>query len=161
MVPGEGPQPAHGMIVGEAPGKKEVEAGRPFVGRSGQFLETALKSCGIDRSKVYITNVVKEIPLTSAGKIRAPYPEEIEAWRSILEGEVESTAPSAILALGRTAVSTLTGLDGERVPFGSVVGNIYTTWHPSYILQYGQGDREQWFEHVRAWAETLWLGVDE
>lgn len=157
-VSGEGPQPALGMIVGEAPGRKEVEAGRPFVGSAGRVLDTVLRGLGIPREQVFITNVVKELPLDSDERIRRPYPEEIEAWRPILEAEIENTAPAAILALGRTAANALTGLEGE-IPFGSRVGNVYTAWHPAYLLRNGSDGGEKWgdwLEQVRPWAEALW-----
>lgn len=158
MVPGEGPQPAIGMIVGEAPGRKEVEVGRPFVGAAGRVLDTVLRGVGIPRERIYITNVVKELPLDSDERIRRPYAEEIEAWLPILEHEIEVTAPAAILALGRTAANTLTRLEGE-IPFGSRVGNVYVAWHPAYLLRNGSDDGDKWsdwLEQVRSWAEALW-----
>jgi uracil-DNA glycosylase family 4 len=169
MVPGEGPQPALGMIVGEAPGREEIEKGRPFVGRSGKLLETALRAVGLTRDEVYITNIVKDLPLDSDEKIRRPTPEEIEAWRPILEGEIENVAPFAILALGRTAANTLCGLEGE-IPFGSKVGNVYVAWHPAYVVRQGYGGRalehwtasdhsldtyEDWLMQIRPWAEAI------
>lgn len=153
MVPGIGPSPALGMIVGEAPGRKEVEAGQPFVGPAGRLLDTALHAVGVLRSDVYVTNVVKELPLDSDERIRRPYSEEIEAWRTILEGEIENVAPAAILALGRTAASALTGLVGE-IPFGSKIGNVYVAWHPAYLLRQRSG-YDEWLEQIRGWAEAL------
>lgn len=162
MVPGIGPQPSLGMIVGEAPGRKETRDGRPFVGRAGKLLETALRACGVSRDEVYITNVVKELPLDSEDRIRRPYPAEIAAWLPILQGEIENTAPAAILALGRTATSTLIPLsdpdDAEVIPFGSKIGNIYTAWHPSFLLHGANGNEpayEDWLEQIRPWAEAL------
>ena len=163
MVPGEGPQPATGMIVGEAPGREEVEQGRPFVGRSGKLLETALRAVGVTRESVYVTNIVKELPLDSDDKIRRPTQEEIDAWMPILQSEIESTAPAAILALGRTAARTLTGYDD--LPFGSKVGNVYVAWHPAYVLRHGHrfvlthtlpsATHQEWLEQIRPWAEAL------
>lgn len=158
MVPGKGPQPAAGMIVGEAPGRKEVDAGEPFVGPAGRALDTVLRSLGVDRATVFVTNVVKEIPLDSDGKIRRPYPEEVEAWRKILESEIQNTAPTAILALGRTATTALTDLPGEDIPFGSKIGNVYTAWHPSFLLHGGGRNEhpwEEWFEQIRPWAWAI------
>lgn len=157
MVAGEGPQPALGMIVGEAPGRKEIEVGRPFVGSAGKLLDTALRSFGITREFVYITNVVKELPLDSDEKIRRPYSEEIEAWRPILEGEIENTAPAAILALGRTAATALTGLSGE-IPFGSKIGNVYVAWHPAYVLRQ-RSSYEEWLEQIRPWFYAAQVAV--
>lgn len=154
-VPGIGPQPALGMIVGEAPGRKEVEEGVPFVGQAGKLLTTALRAFGIDRNTLYITNVVKELPLDGEGRIRRPFPEEIEAWREILDTEIRYTAPAAILALGRTAANTLTDLEGD-IPFGSKVGNVYTAWHPAYVLRQGREANQavygDWLEQIEGWA---------
>jgi uracil-DNA glycosylase family 4 len=150
VVPGEGPQPSRGMIVGEAPGRKEVELGRPFVGQAGRLLDTVLRAVGINRSGVYITNIVKELPLDSEERIRRPYQSEIKAWLPILEGEIACTAPAAILALGRTAAISLCGLGGD-IPFGSKVGNVYTAWHPAYLLR-SRSDYEEWLEQIRPWA---------
>ena len=161
MVAGEGPQPAKGMIVGEAPGKKETEAGRPFVGPSGRLLDSVLNALGVRRDECYITNVVKEWPLDSDGRTRAPYQEEIDAWLPILEGEIEHTAPVAILSLGRPATNALIPLsdpdDWNVIPFGSKVGNIYTAWHPAFLLHTGRHPErmEEWLEQVRPWAEAL------
>lgn len=156
MVPGKGPQPAAGMIVGEAPGRKEVAAGEPFIGPAGQNLDTVLYALGVRRDEVYVTNVVKELPLTTDNAIRRPNPSEVEAWLPILQSEIEQTAPVAILALGRTAIEALTDIEGEKVPFGSVVGNVYTAVHPSYFLHGGQDyDFAEWLEQIRPWAEAL------
>lgn len=168
-VPGEGPQTCLGMVVGEAPGRSEVEQGRPFVGRAGKLLETALRAVGVARDGVYITNTVKKIPLDSEGRIRRPNQEEIEAWRSILEGEIQSTAPAAILALGRTAAYALT--DSWDLPFGSrvnFVAPVFTAWHPSYLLHRGHDEDDplggpdgnaftwaEWLVQIRPWAEAV------
>lgn len=161
MVPGEGPQPCLGMIVGEAPGREEVSAGRPFVGRSGRLLETALRSLGVAREEVYITNVVKDLPLDSEDKIRRPYPEEVEDWRTFLEREIANTAPAAVLALGETAAHALTGLKGT-IPWGSRIGNVYVAWHPAYVLRrgirsmvWGQTRYDEWLDQLEGWAEAI------
>lgn len=147
--------PALGCIVGEAPGREEVAQGRPFVGRSGKLLDVALRALGVDRSTVYVTNVVKDIPLDSDERIRRPYAEEIAAWKPILDGEILETAPAAILALGRTAANTLTELEGD-IPFGSRVGIVYTAWHPSYLLHRGMsGVSKEWLDQLSPWAEAL------
>lgn len=160
IVSGEGPQPALGMIVGEAPGRKELEAGRPLGGVAGRLLDAALRAVGVARESVYITNVIKELLLDSNEKIRRPYSAEIEAWRPILEGEIENTAPAAILALGRTAATALTGLSGE-IPFGSKIGSVYVTWHPAYLIHRSAGQSGspyvfgEWLEQIRPWAEAI------
>lgn len=151
MVPGNGPQPCLGMIVGEAPGREEVAAGRLFVGASGKLLESALRSLGIAPGDVYVTNVVKELPLDSENRIRRPYPEEIADWAPVLNGEIEQTAPQAILALGRTASDALLGV---HVPFGSKVENVYTAYHPAFILWSHGATQSQWLEQLKLWAEA-------
>lgn len=149
-VAGEGPQPCFGMIVGEAPGREEDREGRPFVGRSGRLLDTALRAIGIERSEVYVTNVVKDLPLDAEDKIRRPTEEEIAAWLPILAGEIEKTAPAVILALGRTStnalLSRLHGVTGN-IPFGSVVGNIVVAWHPAFVLR-NSADFENWLRQL-------------
>ena len=129
--------------------------GRPFVGQAGQLLDTVLKALGVDRTSLYVTNVVKERPLNEEGKTRAPYDAEVEAWLPILHGEIEHTAPAAILALGKTAARALTDFP---LPEGSRVGNVYTAWHPSFLLHGANGienPRDQWLEQIRPWAEAL------
>ena len=155
MVPGDGPQPCLAMIVGEAPGKEEVAQGRPFVGSSGSTLETALRAFGLARENCYITNVVKELPLDSSGRIRRPYADEIIAWEHVLVGEIENTAPRSVLALGRTASQALTGMEAD-VPFGSKIGIVYTAWHPAYLLyRHERGMFNRWLRQIQPWALSL------
>ena len=80
-VPGEGPEHAQILFVGEGPGFHEDKQGRPFVGAAGQFLEELLAGIGLKREDVFITNVVKCRPPGN----RDPMPEEIEACRSYLD----------------------------------------------------------------------------
>jgi uracil-DNA glycosylase family 4 len=154
VVPGEGKQPAAGLICGEAPGRDEVKAGRPFVGKSGKLLDTALRSFGIAREDIFITNVVKDLPLDSDGRIRRPYDEEIEAWRSILEGEIQHTAPKAILALGKTAWKALT--DTETPDWaGGRLGIVFGAYHPSYVLRSGNAQYAYWLSQMEPWAKEV------
>src|SRR5262249_6895787 len=74
-VPGEGPDHAEIMFIGEAPGYNEDKSGRPFVGQAGKFLDELLAAAGLDRGKVYITNVVKCRPPQN----RDPMKDEIDA----------------------------------------------------------------------------------
>ena len=155
------------MIVGEAPGRKEVAAGRPFVGRAGKLLDSGLRTAGVDRAQVYITNVCKVLPETADGKIRAPSASEVEAWKPILEREIEATSPAAILALGRTAIGALTG--NSAVPWGSRIGNVYCAYHPAFLLRLGAGGAlhawtmsddnldvlEDWHNTIREWADAI------
>jgi uracil-DNA glycosylase len=96
-VPGEGDPSAVVMFVGEAPGFEEDRQGRPFVGRSGQYLTQVLQSAGIDRNDVFITNVVKCRPPDN----RDPLPQELEACSGYLEQQVALINPRIIVTLGR------------------------------------------------------------
>jgi DNA polymerase len=96
-VPGEGNLNAVVMLVGEGPGADEDRQGRPFVGRSGQFLTNTLAQFGIARSEVYITNVVKCRPPQN----RDPLPAELVACDDYLTRQVEIVNPRIIVTLGR------------------------------------------------------------
>lgn len=96
-VPGEGNLNAIVMFVGEGPGAEEDRIGRPFVGRSGQFLTDTLARLGIARGDVYITNVVKCRPPNN----RDPLPAELQACDDYLAQQVELINPRIIVTLGR------------------------------------------------------------
>jgi DNA polymerase len=141
---GEGPASARVLMVGEQPGDQEDRAGRPFVGPAGQVLDQALEAAGIDRSLVYVTNVVKHFKWTARGKRRIherPDREEISACLPWLGAEVGAVKPDVIVCLGATAAQALLG-SGFRVTrqrgqmmtstFGAP---IMATVHPSSILR--------------------------
>ena len=109
-VPGEGPLDADVMVVGEAPGRKEDEEGRPFVGPAGQLLNRLLELAGLRREEVYITNVVKCRPPGN----RDPRPEEVEACLPYLRRQIRLIRPKLIIAVGRHAARTLYSLAGLR-----------------------------------------------
>ena len=97
-VPGEGPTHAEIMFIGEGPGQREDEHGRPFVGASGKFLDQLLGQAGVTRADVWITNVVKCRPPGN----RDPLPDEIEICTSnYLQRQIELVNPSIIVTLGR------------------------------------------------------------
>lgn len=96
-VIGEGSHDASIMFIGEAPGENEAKQGRPFVGRSGQFLNQLLEGIGIKREDVYITNIVKDRP----PKNRDPLPSEIELYAPFLDRQIEIIKPKVIATLGR------------------------------------------------------------
>jgi DNA polymerase len=100
-VPGEGPENADVMLVGEGPGFHEDQQGRPFVGPAGKFLEELLASVGFRRGDVYITNVVKCRPPAN----RDPLPNEIEACRKYLEQQIQAIKPKVIVTLGRYSLA--------------------------------------------------------
>ncbi len=96
-VPGEGAPDAEIMFVGEGPGFYEDRQGRPFVGAAGKFLDQLLASIGLDRKKVFITNVVKHRPPNN----RDPLADEIEACAKYLEEQIAAIQPKVIVTLGR------------------------------------------------------------
>jgi DNA polymerase len=100
-VPGEGPENASIMFIGEGPGFNENQQGRPFVGAAGKFLEELLHSIGLKRDQVYITNVVKCRPPGN----RDPLPEEIEACRQYLDRQIALIKPKVIVTLGRFSMA--------------------------------------------------------
>ena len=102
-VPGAGPPDAEIMFVGEAPGADEDAQGEPFVGRAGRILTQLLGSAGIDRSDVYITNICKCRPPNN----RDPNPDEVQACREYLDGQIACIQPTLICTLGRWAGQTL------------------------------------------------------
>jgi DNA polymerase len=100
-VPGEGPEDAEIMFVGEAPGFYEDQQGRPFVGPAGRFLEELLTSIGLRRDQVYIGNVIKCRPPEN----RDPLPKEVEACRKWLTRQIELIKPKVVVPLGRFSLS--------------------------------------------------------
>jgi DNA polymerase len=96
-VPGHGPATAEIMFIGEGPGFHENEQGLPFVGAAGRFLDELLQSAGINRSQVFITNVVKCRPPSN----RDPQPDELHACDGYLERQIHAINPKVIVTLGR------------------------------------------------------------
>jgi DNA polymerase len=100
-VPGEGPDQAEIIFVGEGPGFHENESGRPFVGQAGKFLDELLASIGMKREEVFIANVVKCRPPGN----RDPLPEELEACGEYLDRQIEALNPRVIVTLGRFSMA--------------------------------------------------------
>ena len=96
-VPGEGPEDAKLLFIGEGPGQQEDRQGRPFVGAAGQFLEELLTSIGLTREQVFIANMIKCRPPQN----RDPSPEEISACSKYLDRQIELLNPKLIVPLGR------------------------------------------------------------
>ena len=98
------------MIVGEAPGADEEATGKPFVGRAGQLLDRMLASIGLDRTGVYIANV---LPWRPPGN-RTPTPLEVAACLPFTQRQIELVAPRWLITVGAAATHTLTGTDGRH-----------------------------------------------
>jgi uracil-DNA glycosylase len=141
---GEGPARADVLMVGEQPGNDEDVAGRPFVGPAGKLLDRALAAAGIDRTRVYVTNVVKHFKWVAKGKRRIhekPGSREIAACRPWLEAEIALVRPTVIVCLGATAAQALLGKQfrvsrerGRLVP-SPLARYVTATVHPSSILR--------------------------
>ena len=133
-VPGEGPENAEIMLIGEAPGFNEDKQGRPFVGAAGQFLDKLLASANLSREQVYITNTVKCRPLNN----RDPLPVEMAACRKYLDRQIEVIGPKVIVTLGRhslTAFLPKETISKSRGRPRSVNGRtIFPMYHPAAAL---------------------------
>lgn len=141
---GEGPISARLMLVGEQPGDKEDLAGRPFVGPAGIMLDRALEAAGIERNAVFLTNGVKHFKNEPRGRKRLhkrPDPGEIDICRWWLDLERKFVRPAVVVALGATALRSVTGRSAtvsslrgraSRLPDGAT---LIATIHPSYLLR--------------------------
>lgn len=134
------------MLVGEQPGDQEDRTGRPFVGPAGKLLDEALAEAGIDRSEVYVTNVVKHFKWSPAerGKRRIhkkPRYSEIKACRPWLDRELQVVKPQVLVCLGASAAQALLGKDfrvsrqrGKLIQ-STLAPHVIATVHPSSILR--------------------------
>ena len=154
---GEGSSKAEVVFVGEQPGDQEDLQGKPFVGPAGKLLDKALEDAGIDRSQVYVTNVVKHFKWQARGKRRIhqkPNWSEIAACRPWLEAELDVIEPRVLVCLGATAAQALLGRDfrvsrqrGELVD-SDLAENVIATVHPSSILRADDETREQEYREL-------------
>jgi len=147
---GEGETSSTVMFVGEQPGKSEDLQGRPFVGPAGGLLDRALQEAGIDRDKVYVTNVVKHFKWEPRGKKRIhkkPNAAEITACRPWLQAEIDVIKPRVIICLGSTAAQAVIGpkfkVSTQRATFvaSPLAPFVTATVHPSSILRAPSDDR--------------------
>ncbi|HTK35729.1 MAG TPA: UdgX family uracil-DNA binding protein [Caulobacteraceae bacterium] len=143
-VPGEGPERARLMLVGEQPGDQEDLAGHPFVGPAGQMLDRALAEAGVPRGETYVTNAVKHFKHELRGKRRLhskPDAGEVKACRWWLDNERRLVRPRVVTALGATAAGAVLGravaVLKERGPAGALEDGTRTfvTVHPSMLLR--------------------------
>jgi len=133
-VPGEGQLSAKIMFIGEAPGRSEDEKGRPFVGAAGRILDTLLNKVGIERSQVFITNIVKCRPPNN----RVPEEDELSACRPYLDRQIDLIKPKVICILGRTAYSSILGRSSITAVRGKIVERAgqkyFSTFHPAAAI---------------------------
>ncbi|HYG85996.1 MAG TPA: uracil-DNA glycosylase [Azospirillum sp.] len=139
------------MLIGEAPGEDEDRQGKPFVGASGKLLDRMLAWIGLDRTKVYITNI---LPWRPPGN-RSPTQAEIAACLPFLERHVDLVAPDVLVPLGGTAAKTLlsrsegiTRLRGQWFDYTSPTLPksipVLPMLHPAYLLRNPISKREAW-----------------
>jgi len=144
-VPGEGDPNAQLVCVGEAPGAKEDETGRPFVGQAGQLLTKILAAIDMTREQVFIVNVLKHRPPGN----RNPRPEEVEACSPYLIRQLELIKPKVIVAFGTFAAQTLLQ---TKTPLGQLRGLVHryhgipliVTYHPAALLRNPAWKRPTW-----------------
>jgi DNA polymerase len=135
-VPGEGSVNAKVMFVGEAPGAKEDESGRPFVGRSGSLLSDMISEIGLSRDEVFITSVLKSRPPGN----RTPRKEEIEACIPYLNRQIDIIRPMIVVLLGGVAVSSVIGpwriSEAHGRLYETEGRRFFVTYHPAAALRF-------------------------
>lgn len=144
-VIGEGNHGAKIMFIGEAPGRNEAETGRPFCGAAGRILDELLKSIGLDRKEVYVTNIVKDRPPEN----RDPEPLEIKLYAPFLEEQIEIIKPNVVATLGRFSMKfilekynlpeqsqAISALHGRILKADTSFGhiNIIPLYHPAVAI---------------------------
>lgn len=153
---GEGSPTTRLMFIGEGPGADEDESGRPFVGKAGQLLTQILNAAGIDRSDVFITNVVKCRPPNN----RVPQPEESSACDTYLQTQILLINPAIIVLLGSTptkwilkTTEGITKLRGRWFEWRGI--DVMPMFHPSYLLRFPDAKKAGSPKHLS------WLDIQE
>ena len=149
LVFNDGSQDSQIMIVGEGPGQKEDEMGKPFVGDAGLLLNKMLKAINIDRKDIYITNVVNYRPPNN----RKPEPGEILRYSNFLREHISIINPKILILMGSTAMEALFGskikISKERGNWKELIINNKTfltiiTFHPAYLLRQADQKKYSW-----------------
>jgi len=143
------------MVIGEAPGADEDRRGEPFVGRAGQLLNSMLKAAGLERSQVYIANVLKCRPPGN----RDPGGEETRRCLPYLRRQIELVNPAAILCAGRVPAHQLLECDDALARLRGHVHRlgripVIVTYHPAYLLRSPAEKRKSW-EDLKLMMEVL------
>ena len=166
LVFSDGTSESQLMIVGEGPGQKEDELGKPFVGDAGMLLNKMLKAINIDRNKVYITNVVNYRPPNN----RKPEPAEIIRYSNFLREHISIIDPKILILMGSSAMEALFGskikISKERGAWKEVIVNQKTyltiiTFHPAYLLRQPDQKKYSWsdLKEVRKKIDELDLKI--
>ena len=154
IVFGSGNPKAELMFIGEAPGEDEDLQGLPFVGKAGQLLTKIIEAMGLQRSGVYIANILKCRPPNN----RAPLPAEIEECEDILKKQIDIIKPKIICTLGKFASQTLlrteTTISALRGNFKEYNGiKLMPTFHPAYLLRNPNDKKLVWLDMKKIMKE--------
>lgn len=153
-VPGIGPTDSNIMLVGEALGEDESILEEPFVGQCGQFLDAVLQEAELERSSLFVSNVVKCRPTRNNGRAnRPPTDDEIAACKGWLWKELQDVRPEVVVTLGKIPTYTLlNSVLRKSFTLGKVCGQefkveymdsvIIPLYHPSYIMVHGKDKRQ-------------------
>ena len=166
LVFSDGTSESQLMIVGEGPGQKEDELGKPFVGEAGMLLNKMLMAINIDRNKVYITNVVNYRPPNN----RKPEPAEITRYSNYLREHISIIDPKILILMGSSAMEALFGskirISKERGAWKEVIVNQKTyltmiTFHPAYLLRQPDQKKYSWsdLKEIRKKIDELGLKI--
>ena len=154
------------MIVGEGPGQKEDDLGKPFVGDAGQLLNKMLSAINIKRENIYITNVVNFRPPNN----RKPEPAEINRYSEFLREHISIIDPKILILMGSTAMEALFGskikISKERGIWKELIINnktylVMITFHPAYLLRQADQKKYSWadLKEVRKKIDELKLKI--
>lgn len=169
LVFGDGDEASKIVLVGEAPGKTEVEQGKPFVGQAGKNLEEFINILGITRHDLYITNVVKFRPFkvnpdTGRESNRTPTKDEIRISTDFIERELSVIQPKLVASLGNTALRCI--LKDDRITIGVMHGNpinvrfsgaefvLFPLYHPASII-YNRALRDVYLQDLMKLRDYL------
>jgi len=151
LVFGDGNINAKIMIIGEGPGAQEDAEGKPFVGRAGKLLDKMLESIHLNRTKVYISNVVNYRPPAN----RRPTEEEIERYLPYLKNHIEIMNPKILILLGSTALNAIIGnvtviskARGKWIQkeIGTVKPWIIASFHPAFLMRQPEQKKLAWID---------------
>jgi len=153
------------MIVGEGPGQKEDDVGKPFVGDAGILLNKMLKAINIDRKNIYITNVVNFRPPNN----RKPESGEITRYSNFLRNHISIIDPKILVLMGSTAMESLFGsnikISKERGEWKEIIINNKTyltiiTFHPAYLLRQADQKKYSWEDLKKIRKKIEKLGIN-
>ena len=151
LVFGDGSIDSKIMIIGEGPGAQEDAEGKPFVGRAGKLLDKMLASIKLDRTKVYISNVVNYRPPEN----RSPTEIEIKRYLPYLINHIEIINPKILVLLGKTALNALVGNEAviskargkwTQKDIGKIKPWVIASFHPAYLMRQPEQKKLAWID---------------